>query len=625
MSPRHLALALALTAAQPYPKLDSHLRHLLVPAPAPRSAFAPSTHLWERDGQVHVRVTTDDPTDPALRAAGLDPRHVGRDRVVGWIAAQDLDALQRLPAVRAVRPVLPGRLRVTADSAARADLARATGFDGTGVTVGVISDGKGSLPDSVVPAGCAVGSGSEGQAIMEIVGTLAPGTTRLFSEGLSSGQAFIDSVACLRAAGATVIVDDLGFFDEPFFQDGPVAQAVAQAVAAGVSFHSAAGNDAGEHYAATFRGSVLHDFSGSGDTYDDISVAAGGTLDCVLQWDDPFGASSNDYDLELYDMSQSPPLLVTASTDPQTGTQDPIEMVSAANHGRGMGLAGVAIRRASGDVRDLKLFCFGGTSSEYVTPAGSLVGHPAVPGVVAVGAIDVADPGLDTVESYSSQGPVTIRFPAPETRAKPDLAAFDGVTTATRGFTSFFGTSAAAPDSAAVAALLLQKNGCLAPADVRQLLAGTAVDVGTPGLDFVSGAGRLDALAAIDATPLPTCDDGDACTADTCEQGRGCVHTPLDGADGLACLCAAGLAPAACTDLPPSIAARLDRVCRMASRATGASPRRVRALARRLVVLLRRTTRVVSLAQSRGVIEPACSTPLVARLADTRARAAALR
>ena len=148
--------------------------------------------------------------------------------------AEKLAALEELPAVRGVRPVLPGRLRATADAATRADLARATGFDGTGVVVGVISDGKGTLPDSVVPTGCSAGSGSEGQALMEIVGTLVPGTTRLFAEGLSSSQAFIDAVVCPHAAGATVIVDDLGFFDEPFFQDGPVVQAVAGAVAGGV-------------------------------------------------------------------------------------------------------------------------------------------------------------------------------------------------------------------------------------------------------------------------------------------------------------------------------------------------------------------------------------------------------
>src|SRR5262249_60821552 len=108
---------------------------------------------------------------------------------------------------------------------------------------------------------------SEGQAMIEIVRTLAPGASVLFSEGLTSSLAFIESVACLRAAGARVIVDDIGFYDEPFFEDGPVARAVREAVQAGVSFHSAAGNDANRHYEATFRAAGnagYHDFGGGG-------------------------------------------------------------------------------------------------------------------------------------------------------------------------------------------------------------------------------------------------------------------------------------------------------------------------------------------------------------------------
>src|SRR5262249_6980845 len=166
MQRRHVAFLLALVPATPLPKLESHLRRLLIPDTTPTrrsSNFVPSSHLWERDGRVHVRIITDEPTSPALRDAGFEPRHTGRDRVEGWIGTQNLEALHNLPGVRTIRPVLPGRLRATADAASRADLARATGFDGSGVTVGVISDGKGSLPDSAVPDGCAAGSGAEGQ------------------------------------------------------------------------------------------------------------------------------------------------------------------------------------------------------------------------------------------------------------------------------------------------------------------------------------------------------------------------------------------------------------------------------------------------------------------------------
>ena len=61
--------------------------------------------------------------------------------------------------------------------------------------------------------------------------------------------------------------------------------------------------------------------------------------------------------------------------------------------------------------------------SSTSTPAGSIVGHPALDEVVAVAAIDAADPGLDEVEPFSSRGPARVDFPAREDRAKPDLAA----------------------------------------------------------------------------------------------------------------------------------------------------------------------------------------------------------
>jgi subtilisin family serine protease len=612
-------------------RLDAQLRRMVAPqASQPSSNLVPSTHLWERDGQVHVRVRVDDATPDLLAAldrGGLDRRHTGRHRIEGWIPTWELASLAGIDGVRMVHPVLPGRLRATADSALRADVARGTGVDGTGVTVGVISDGAGTLPPSAIPANCSAGSGSEGQAIADIVHTLAPGATVLFSEGISSSQAFIESINCLRAAGVNVLVDDIGFYDEPFFEDGPVAQAERAAVQAGVSCHSAAGNDAQDHYAAPFKpanGSGLHDFATTGpsSTFDEIDVAAGKTLDCVLQWNDPFGASSNDYDLAVYDLTQSPRLLITDSTNPQTGTQDPFEMVSLQNVGRDLGRAGVEIRLVHGDVRDLKLFCFGGETYQYLTPAGSIIGHPAVPEVVAVGAVDLTS--RDIIEPYSSQGPVEISFPAPESRAKPDVVGIDGVTTDAPSFSPFFGTSAAAPDAAGIAALLLEKNGCSTPAQVQQALVSSAVGLSPSGsADDVFGSGRLDAAAAIQALPPPACEGGDACETAQCQVGKGCVATPLEGVAGLTCLCAEGLTPAECPQLPDRVASRMRRACRLAARAAGKkiTARRTRALAQQINQALGRAIRSANAAATRGVIDDACVAALTARLDDARGRA----
>src|SRR5262249_59429189 len=100
-----------------------------------------------------------------------------------------------------------------------------------------------------------------------------------------------------------------------------------------------------------------------------------------------------------------------------------------------------------------------------------------IPEAVTVAAIDVDD--LQSVERFSSQGPAQIAFP-PASRPKPDLCGFDGVTTSLLEFSPFFGTSAAAPHVAAIAALMLQKNSLLTPAVGQTILAETAVDIGAP-------------------------------------------------------------------------------------------------------------------------------------------------
>src|SRR4029453_11282299 len=113
------------------------------------------------------------------------------------------------------------------DLASRANLVRQLGYDGSGVVVGLISDGidslaasqaSGNLPAVTVPPDprCRRGSGDEGTAMLEIVHDLAPGAVLLFSSGIDSRLAMVDSIECLTGAGADVIVDHLGFSPEQF-------------------------------------------------------------------------------------------------------------------------------------------------------------------------------------------------------------------------------------------------------------------------------------------------------------------------------------------------------------------------------------------------------------------------
>ena len=81
--------------------------------------------------------------------------------------------------------------------------------------------------------------------------------------------------------------------------------------------------------------------------------------------------------------------------------------------------------------------------------------------------------------------------------SKPDLAAADGVTTRTWGFAPFFGTSAAAPHAAAVAALVKSARPSLTNHQIYSILTSTALDIRAPGVDNDSGHGLAMARAAV--------------------------------------------------------------------------------------------------------------------------------
>src|SRR5215470_16082294 len=485
----------------------------------------------EADGTLHVYLYCSPLGENELMmlqqaGARIERIHLARGLVQARIDPSALETLAGFWWVRAIRSadravVRSGSVTTEGDAASRADLLRAgrvggKTVDGNGVVVGVISDGIDSLsaaqatqdlPDVTVPPDgrCQTGSGDEGTALLEIVHDVAPGAKLLFS-GPSTSLDMVAAVQCLTDAGANVIVDDLGFFGEPYFEDGPVADAVSAAVTAGVSYHSSAGNEAQQHverdfFPTTGANGEAHDWAaGAGDVFNGVVVPARGALTCFLQWNDPFGAAADDYDLALFDANLN---LVAESIFPQDGAQNPIEIVQVANQTNTDQLANVLVTRFAGAPRRLELFCLGAAAIEHGSAAGSIFGHAGLPSVIAVGAVDVHDPGLDTVEPFSSHGPARIDFPTLQLRAKPDLVAFDGVAISNAGgfpacppFCAFFGTSAAAPHSAGVAALLLDRDPTLTPAEIQAALTRGAVDIGAPGFDEASGFGRLDAVAA---------------------------------------------------------------------------------------------------------------------------------
>ena len=174
-------------------------------------------------GRLRVTVRLGSAVVPAtLGDAGLEIEDApaGTGLIQGTIDRAALPLLAGLPEVAWVGPVdVPflraGRIATEGDAGSGADVVRQQGLDGSGVIVGVISDGmdglaeaqaSGDLGEVTIPSDrrCRRGNGDEGTALLEIVHDLAPGARLLFA-GPASSIEMINAVRCLTAAGATTM------------------------------------------------------------------------------------------------------------------------------------------------------------------------------------------------------------------------------------------------------------------------------------------------------------------------------------------------------------------------------------------------------------------------------------
>jgi hypothetical protein len=429
-----------------------------------------------------------------------------------------------------------------------ADQARsAFNVTGSGIRIGVISDSVKSLSQSqasgelgavtVLSGRSGVDGGTfdsgEGTAMLEIIHDLAPGAQLFFSTGKGGPAAFAQNILDLQAAGCNIIVDDLEYLDESPFQDAVVAQAVNTVTASGVLYFSSAGNsgnfndqtssawegDFVDGGPIAYNGSALgnaHRFFAPNVIFNQSFTNNQKGEDAYLFWSDPLAGSTNDYDLYVVDVSGT---IVRFSNSIQNGTQDPVEHISIASGEH------VLVVKFSGADRYLHVNVGRGKLT-YQKP-GRTKGHSAAVNAFSVAAVKArtsfpnAFIGGDgnPVETFSSDGPRRMFYTANGTpitpgnmtatggtlRAKPDIAAADGVSTSVPGFGTFYGTSAAAPHAAAIAALLLSANSSLTATQVRTALTNTALDIEGAGSDRDSGSGIVMALKALQsATSCPS-------------------------------------------------------------------------------------------------------------------------
>ena len=161
----------------------------------------------------------------------------------------------------------------------------------------------------------------EGRAMSQIVHDVAPGASISFHTAFTSEEDFAAGITALADDGAKVIVDDVGYFDEPMFEDGVIAKAIDAVAARGVAYFSAAGNEARHSYQAKFRPSgrnglagMRHDFDRGGSVADlQRMTAPPGTIALLaVDWDQPsfsangINGAQSDIDAIFYNTDGSP-------------------------------------------------------------------------------------------------------------------------------------------------------------------------------------------------------------------------------------------------------------------------------------------------------------------------------
>ena len=296
-----------------------------------------------------------------LEAAGMTNTAHYKHLISGVLPIKDLDKLAGITGISWVSShrgtsYSVGLATNKGETGMYADVVKKqNNLNGEGITIGVLSDSynclggaesdvtSGDLPSDVRVIKeytfCAEDSTiDEGRAMMQLIHDIAPAAKLMFYTAWEGPVGFAQGIITLADNGADIIVDDIGYFAMPMFQEGPIAQAVNEVTARGVAYFSAAGNSSRKSYEnkAIFSDTreSAHDFGlaagQASDLYQKIIIPKDSTISITFQWASPYeiangqvGATS-DLDIYLYNADKSN--FVASSTNTNIG-HDPVEFL----------------------------------------------------------------------------------------------------------------------------------------------------------------------------------------------------------------------------------------------------------------------------------------------------------
>ena len=368
------------------------------------------------------------------------------------------------------------------------------------------------------------------------------------NEVVEGGTPFVEGgTTYFSAAGNNNLIDgkgrDIASWEAPEFRDSHGCPPAVVALSEEIETEEGVGKGLNPDHCMDFDPGPASD-----DTFG-ITVSRGETLVVDLQWEEPLAGVNSDIDAFLLGPKGEPVAASIEDNASPSGTHRPLEIVEWENDTGAAAHVELAINRFSGGDPRLKFALIenggGVTATEYPessegdTVGPTIFGHSGAASAISVAAAPFFD--SEEPEEYSSRGPLAHYFgpatgttPAaplgsPEVIAKPDLTATDGGANTFFGpcvahTRRFFGTSAAAPHAAAVAALALQAEPAATPAELKEALTDSASPVGLFSPDAI-GAGLVDAPEAIaDLTSVPF--PGGAQFAQPAPQNCGFPATP---------------------------------------------------------------------------------------------------
>ena len=383
----------------------------------------------------------------------------------------------------------------------------------------------------------------EGRAMMQLIYDIAPGANFAFHTAFRGEADFAAGIIALADAGCQIIVDDIIYFAEPFFQDGIIALAVNEVASRGVHYFSSVGNAGNSAWDGTvgFTNSLINAYTNETGTFHSFGLDTNGShvvlqpfrtrqrsenIFC-FQWDESFnsptgnGGSRSELEINVLDGDGN----LLAGTFTADLDFEPYEVIAfdtsniapVENSDLVDVYVSIVLRNGPPPAYMKIISVRSGTFAFSNGTEAASWGHSNAASAASVGAADYLDtPAFGVsppiVESFSSNGGTpkfydgdSNRLPVPEIRPVPRFTGPDGVSTT---FFSppdniFFGTSASAPNVAAVAALMLQLHALtdtvdLAPSELFQILESTAIDMtSTVGFDYRTGYGFVNASGAL--------------------------------------------------------------------------------------------------------------------------------